>query len=95
MIHLKLSHQEADLLYHCLTRLQQLSPDDDPRGLIDRLQQAQLDAPLAHNCLICNTAFYQDAAGRQARYCSNTCKQKAYRQRVNARKRHFGPNLRT
>ncbi len=95
MIHLKLTHQDADCLHRSLTRLQLLSPDDDARYLIDRLQQAQREAPLAHNCLSCNTAFYQDAAGRHARYCSNTCKQKAYRQRVNDRKRQFGPNLRT
>lgn len=92
MIQLTLSSQEADLLHHSLLAFQQLSPEQaaDAHSLLQKIQHSLLD--IDHNqCPICHTSFSQNMAGRDALYCSKACKQKAYRQRVNDRKRHFGP----
>lgn len=93
MIHLPLTRQNAERLLHSLTRLEQLSPDhvDDARLLIHLLQQAQINFTQEHHCPICATSFPQHHVGRTGCYCSNACKQKAYRQRCNQRKRQFGP----
>ena len=93
MINLKLTHTNAGTLLDCLNRLQQLSLDDadDAQFLSELLQQALIDATQVQQCPICNVSFAQDKVGRTGCYCSNACKQKAYRQRVNQRKRQFGP----
>ena len=96
MIHLKLTHQQAEQLYHCLALIPQLCPEqaDGALALLHHLQQAQREAPLEQHCPVCQSTFSQDGAGRSALYCSNACKQKAFRQRYNASKRHFGPAFR-
>lgn len=93
MIHLTLTQQDTERLHYYLTRLQQLSPDDtdDVLCLLHKLQQAQIDATIKRHCLTCTTPFAQDVVGRKGRYCSKACKQKAYRQRINDRKRQSGP----
>lgn len=93
MINLKLTHKNASRLLDCLTRLQQLSPNDadEAQFLSDLLQQALLDATQVQHCPICNAPFAQDKVGRTGCYCSSACKQKAYRLRVNQRKRQYGP----
>lgn len=90
---LTLTHQEAELLRRSLLSFQQLSPQHAPdvRLLLQKLQRALTDDDY-NQCAICLTPFSQARAGRDALYCSKSCKQKAYRQRVNQRKRHFGPS---
>ncbi|MBV7335883.1 hypothetical protein KFU94_48110 [Chloroflexi bacterium TSY] len=96
-IHLPLTQQNAQRLEHCLARLLQLSPDDadDLQLLAELLQQAQHHAVQQQQCPICKDSFAQNKPGRNGIYCSNACKQKAYRQRVNARKRQYRPPKRT
>ena len=96
MINLKLTHKNAGRLLDCLTRLPQLSPDDagDAQFFSQLLQQALLDATQVQPCPICNVPFSQDKVGRTGCYCSSACKQKAYRLRVNERKRQYGPPTR-
>ena len=91
MIHLELTHQEADLLHHLLT-------DADPAQLADiaatvlvKLQAAQQQATRTTRCPVCDIMFTQTATGRTGQYCSAACKQKAYRLRRNASRRQFGP----
>lgn len=96
MIYLPLTHQNAQRLQHCLTRLQKLFPHDadDVQLLTELLQQAQRH-DIQQQCPICDHSFAQNKPGRNGIYCSNACKQKAYRQRANARKRQYGPPKRT
>ena len=96
MIHLKLTHQQAEQLQHILALIQQLSPEqaDYALALHHHLQQAQLAAPIEQQCAVCQSTFSQRGAGRTGLYCSNACKQKAFRQRYNAAKRRFVPTFR-
>lgn len=93
MILFKLTHQQAEQLHHILALSLQLSPEhaDDALALLHHLQQAQLAAPLEQPCTVCRTLFFPAGSGRSGLYCSNACKQKAFRQRYNASKRYFGP----
>ena len=93
MIHLTLTHPELELLQHALTPLaQDPLPTSQPAvALLAKLRQAQQQATHHLLCPVCKTTFTQDTTGRHGLYCSPACKQKAYRQRCNERKKQFGP----
>jgi hypothetical protein len=57
--------------------------------LLSCLEEAHADALRLHTCPVCQQTFAQGQRGRMAVYCSAACKQKAYRQRVNASRRYF------
>ncbi len=59
--------------------------------LLAHLRQAADQALRQAQCPVCQSWFAQGATGRRAQYCSAACKQKAYRQRQTARKRHTSP----
>lgn len=58
-------------------------------SLLGKLDHAQEQATLPRTCPVCQSSFTQLNSGRTAAYCSNACKQKAYRHRcVQAMRRH-------
>lgn len=93
MIHLTLTHPELELLHQALAPLarEPLPTAQPAAALLTKLRQAQQAATRHLLCPICHAPFTQDTTGRQSLYCSDACKQKAYRQRCNERKKQFGP----
>lgn len=91
MILLELTHQESDFLKHCLAGSAQLG-SPTAQQLLTKLHAAcQLDRPELL-CPVCQLPFAQRTHGRNQRYCSNACKQRAYRQRTfDMRRRHYPP----
>ena len=83
MIRLELTLQESDFLQQWLAS--PFHPDsqqaDQRRQLLDKVTAARQLALQEQNCPVCKQAFTQLKRGRNGRYCSNACKQKAYRQR--------------
>ena len=77
MITLSLSLPEAELL----RRLLRQQPQENAAALLTKLDAAQQEATAERICPVCGNAFTQLKHGRIAQYCSNACKQKAYRQR--------------
>ena len=77
MITLSLSLPEAELL----RRLLRQQPQENAAALLAKLDAAQQEATAERICPVCGAAFTQLKHGRIAQYCSNACKQKAYRQR--------------
>jgi hypothetical protein len=95
-IRLELSLAEGRQLQHWLTHLLPTEPrctDDSQtlQGLLANLSRACDQAVRFIQCPVCRTCFPQGTVGRSAQYCTSACKQKAYRQRKNARKKQFGP----
>jgi len=96
MIRLELTHTEAVHLQQALASLVSQSISEDVvvafQSLVDRLGAACQQEAAQQLCPVCQRAFIQLNAGRLARYCSNACKQKAYRQRRLERKRQWRPD---
>jgi hypothetical protein len=59
---------------------------------LGRLAAAGQQETLQQLCPVCQQQFTQHQSGRLASYCSNACKQKAYRQRRLERKRQWRPD---
>ena len=83
MIHLELTLGESDLV---LQRLQGEPGSPPPSSeLLGQLRHkvlaARQSALQAQACPVCGHTFDQFKVGRTGRYCSNACRQKAYRQR--------------
>jgi hypothetical protein len=68
---------------------------DEHKLLRAQLDIAQAQATEERICPVCQTTFTQLKAGRNARYCSAACKQKAYRQRRDQARRQCGPRRHT
>lgn len=82
MIRLELSLAECAWLWDWLQQSQTEAPDEAMRQQVaHKVAAAQELALLVQLCPICQQTFTQLHAGRQGRYCSNACRQKAYRQR--------------
>ena len=80
MIRLELTLQESDFLQQWLSSPSH--PDSQQADqLLDKVTAARQLALQEQNCPVCNQPFTQLKRGRSGRYCSNACKQKAYRQR--------------
>jgi len=77
MITLHLTLTELDQL--CTLLNTQARPEFTP--LLTKLDDAHRQATVQRRCPVCQSPFTQLTPGRSARYCSNACKQKAYRQR--------------
>ena len=77
MITLSLTLPEAELLRGLLRE----QPQKNAAALLAKLDAAQQEATAERICPVCGVAFTQLKHGRIAQYCSNACKQKAYRQR--------------
>lgn len=78
MIRLNLTRQESEFL------LQWLENKPQPElghSLQQKVVAACQQALQPQTCPICGHTFDQLKIGRTGRYCSNACKQKAYRQR--------------
>ena len=96
MIHLDLTLAEVAQLQHALATLIAQSTQEDV-VVAGQLLLTKLGAATQHQsgqrpCLVCQRPFTQLTAGRLARYCSNACKQKAYRQRNLEQKRNWRPD---
>lgn len=83
MIHLELTLPECDLL---LQHLQAETGSPSPNsasmvGLLRKVVTARQSALQQQTCPVCGHIFDQLKVGRSGRYCSNACRQKAYRQR--------------
>lgn len=61
----------------------------DLQSVLTKLNDAAERAVHRIQCPVCREWFSQGALGRSAQYCAPACKQKAYRQRHNARKRQI------
>lgn len=91
-IRLDLSLVEGGQLQHWLTAALQMGGGDDDlhqdlERVLAKLTAAADQAVRLVQCPVCQEWFAQGMLGRSAQYCSPACKQKAYRQRTNARKR--------
>jgi hypothetical protein len=90
-IRLELGLAECRQLQHWLTNTLQAGPgqDDYPglQSVLTKLNQATDQAVRRVQCPVCQEWFGQGVVGRSGQYCSPACKQKAYRQRRNARQR--------
>jgi hypothetical protein len=91
-IQMELSLTEGRQLQHWLTAaLQMGGVDDDLHQDLARvsakLSDAADQAVRLVQCPVCHEWFVQGLLGRSASYCGPACKQKAYRQRMNAHKR--------
>lgn len=102
MIRLELTHTEADHLQQGLAILVAQSTAEDVvvayQLLLAKLGAACQQATVQPLCPVCQADFTQLNAGRRplrrsgAHYCSNACKQKAYRQRRLERTRQWRPD---
>ena len=91
-VRLELDLAECRQLQHWLTDAldERAVGDDDHRDLqavLTKLNEATEQAVRLVQCPVCHEWFAQGTLGRSAAYCGPACKQKAYRQRRNARKR--------
>jgi len=98
MIRLDLTPTEAVHLQQALASLVSQSTSADVvvafQSLLDRLSAACQQEAAQQLCPVCQREFIQLNAGRLALYCSNACKQKAYRQRCLEAKRNWRPTWR-
>lgn len=96
MINLALTPAEADHLHQGLSMLVVQSTSEDVvvayQLLLAKLAAACQQQAVQQLCPVCQRDFTQLNAGRLALYCSNACKQKAYRQRRLERKRQWRPD---
>lgn len=91
-IRLELTLAEGQQLQRWLADIRQADTirDDDSRlyrSVLEKLDRAASQATRSIQCPVCQRWFPESKVGRSAQYCSAACKQKAYRQRHNARKR--------
>ena len=93
---LDLTPTEADSLHQGLSMLISQSTAEDGvvalQSLLDRLAAACQQETLQQLCPVCQQHFTQHHSGRLASYCSNACRQKAYRQRRLERQRQWRPD---
>lgn len=87
MIRLALTIPQAQWLQQLL-RNYALHSDTQATTLLAQLDQAYDQATTTQMCPVCQAPFTQLQRGRSGHYCSPACKQKAYRQRRNAWRRH-------
>lgn len=97
MIRLELTLQECDCLQRWLSSpsLPDSQQVDQRRRLLDKVTAARQLAFQEQTCPVCSRLFTQLTRGRSGRYCSNACKQKAYRRRASQRIRRDYPPPRT
>jgi hypothetical protein len=98
-IRLQLSLAEGCQLQHWLAQfLQTASVSDDfhpeLRPVLVRLNEAAEQAVQLIQCPVCREWFAKGVRGRNAHYCGSACRQKAYRQRINALRRQIPPSRR-
>ena len=96
MIRLELTIAETQQLKQWLTDTRADQPAqaggaDIRQTLLTKLMAAADEATRPLCCLVCRQGFTQENPGRTGQYCSAACKQKAYRQRRQAARKHFGP----
>lgn len=96
---LQLSLAECRQLQHWLTQfLPTASVSDDLhpdlQRVLVRLNDAVDQAIHLVQCSVCRQWFAKGARGRSAQYCGPACRQKAYRQRINALRRQIPPSRR-
>ena len=77
MITLHLTLAELDQLH----KLMAVQTQAEFAPLLTKLDDALRQATVPRPCPVCQSSFTQLTPGRSAHYCSNACKQKAYRQR--------------
>jgi hypothetical protein len=98
MMRLDLTHTEADHLQQALSNLVAQSTSEDVvvayQGLLAKLATACQQASAPQLCPVCQREFTPLNTRRLTLYCSNACRQKAYRQRRLARKRRWRPERR-
>ena len=87
MIRLDLDLSEWTLLHDLLAASENASSAGHRDGLLDKLLTAHILATITRSCPVCQQTFTQLKSGRPGRYCSNACRQKAYRLRNLAFKR--------
>ena len=78
MIRIDLTQQESQLLLHWL---ENKTPSDLESSLQQKMVAACRQALTQLTCPVCEQPFDQLKKGRTGLYCSNACRQKAYRQR--------------
>lgn len=91
MIRLDLDLSEWSLLHDLLTDSLIADPGGQRQGreLLAKLDTAHNAATTTRSCPVCQQSFTQLKSGRPGRYCSNACRQKAYRLRNLEWKRSF------
>ena len=98
MIRLDLTHTEAVHLQQALASLVSQSTSAEVvvafQLLLAKLGAACQQETVPQLCPVCQREFIQLKTGRLALYCSNACKQKAYRQRCLEAKRNWRPHWR-
>ena len=87
MIRLDLDLSEWTLLHDLLAASIQTDSAGHKHGLLDKLLAAHTLATITRTCPVCRQSFTQLKTGRPGHYCSNACRQKAYRLRNLAFKR--------
>ncbi len=96
MIRLELTLSEAEQLQQWLSTMMvpPTTQVDNNQGqvILDKLVAACGKARLLQVCPVFQRPFTQELSGRTGQYCSNACKQKAYRQRRDSWQQHYGPN---
>ena len=96
MIRLDLTRSELDHLQQGISTLVTQSTSADVvvalQLLLAKLDAACQQAAVQQLCPVCQQDFTQLNSGRLARYCSNACKQKAYRLRRLERTRQWRPD---
>ena len=93
MIRLSLTQQEAEQLHRYLSNAIRDGPSaaEDLAEIVAKLILAREMATCQSECPVCKKPFVQSTTGRPGQYCSNACKQKAYRQRRNTWRRQYRP----
>lgn len=95
MIRLDLTQVEADQLQQALAGLVSQADTEDVvvagQRLLTKLAAACQQESAPQHCPVCQCPFTPRPGGRLARYCSNACKQKAYRRRRLERQRQWRP----
>lgn len=95
MIRLDLTQVEAVQLQQALASLVSQADAEDVvvagQRLLAKLAAACQQETAPQHCPVCQCAFTPRNGGRLARYCSNACKQKAYRRRRLERQRQWRP----
>lgn len=89
MIRLDLDLSEWTLLHDLLAVSAQPGQPGQKEELLDKLLAAHALATITRSCPVCRQSFTQLKTGRPGRYCSNACRQKAYRLRHLEWKRSF------
>lgn len=89
---LELTLAEVERLRRCLAELlenKKLPGAEDPtlQAILDKLAEATCEV----QCPVCGQVFTRQNVGRAGVYCSTACKQKAYRERRKAWRKHPGP----